>query len=300
MKLVSYRTREAFAGEPGRADNLGVVLAGAVVPASALGDGVAASMGELLSGWPASLTPIEAAVAAIHEAPPRMLNFEQIELLPPVPRPGKIVAAGVNYHAHASEGGKDAPEQPMLFAKFNTSVVGHGAEIRWSPTLTEAVDYEAELAVVIGRSARRVGVGEALDYVAGYTCLNDVSARDLQFADRQFVRGKSLDTFCPMGPWLVTADEVGDPQTLAIRCIVNGETLQEASTSEMVFGVAQLVSFCSQAFTLEPGDVIATGTPSGVGWYREPRVLLKDGDEVIVEIERVGRLVNVCREEAVA
>ena len=299
MKLVSYRTKEAFADEPGRADNLGIVLAGAVVPASALGEHVAASMGDLLRGWPASLEPIETAVAAISDTPPRVLSFEQIELLAPVPRPGKIVAAGVNYQAHASEGGKDAPEQPMLFAKFNTSVVGHGAEIRWSPSLTQAVDYEAELAVVIGRTARRVAIGAALGYVAGYTCLNDVSARDLQFLDRQFVRGKSLDTFCPMGPWLVTADEVGDPQNLAIRCIVNGETLQEASTSEMVFGVAQLVSFCSQAFTLEPGDVIATGTPSGVGWYREPRILLKDGDEVVVDIERVGRLVNICREETI-
>jgi 2-keto-4-pentenoate hydratase/2-oxohepta-3-ene-1,7-dioic acid hydratase in catechol pathway len=297
MKLVSYRTREAFAGEPGRADNLGVVLADAVVPASALGDQVAASMSEFLGDWPASLEPLAAAVAGIGDTPPRVFTFEEIELLAPVPRPGKIIAAGVNYRAHATEGGRDAPEQPMLFAKFSTSVVGHGADIRWSPELTQAVDFEAELAVIIGSMARRVAVGEALEYVAGYTCLNDVSARDLQFADRQFVRGKSLDTFCPMGPWVVTADEVGDPQTLRIQCIVNGEVMQDASTSEMVAGVAELVSFCSQAFTLEPGDVIATGTPSGVGWYREPRVLLKGGDEVVVDIERVGRLVNVCREE---
>ena len=297
MKLVSYRTREAFAGEPGRADNLGVVLAGAVVPASALGEEVAASMSDFLGGWPGSLDTLSKAVEGIGDSPPRILNFEQIELLAPVPRPGKIVAAGVNYQAHASEGGRDAPEQPVVFAKMTTSVVGHGSEIRWSPSLTQAVDYEAELAVIVGKTARRVAVGEALDYVAGYTCLDDVSARDLQFADRQFVRGKSLDTFCPMGPWLVTADEVGDPQALRIQCVVNGEVMQDASTSEMVFGVAKLVSFCSQAFTLEPGDVIATGTPSGVGWYREPRVLLKDGDEVAVEIERIGRLVNVCREE---
>ncbi len=299
MKLVSYRTKEAFAGEPGRADNLGVVLADAVVPASELGGHVAGSMSEFLRDWPASLSALATAVASIGERRPRILNFEQLELLAPVPRPGKIVAAGVNYQAHASEGGRDAPEQPVLFAKLTTSVIGHGAEIRWSPQLTQAVDYEAELAVIIGRTCRRVAADQALDYVAGYTCLNDVSARDLQFADRQFVRGKSLDTFCPMGPWLTTADEVGDPQNLRVQCIVNGEVLQDASTSEMVFGVAQLVSFCSQAFTLEPGDVIATGTPSGVGWYREPRVLLKDGDEVVVDIERVGRLVNVCREERI-
>ena len=297
MKLVSYRTREAFAGEPGRADNLGVVLAGAVVPAFALGEHIAPSMSDLLRDWPDSLEPLAAAVAGIGDKPPRVLNFEQLELLAPVPRPGKIVAAGVNYHAHASEGGRDAPEQPVLFAKLTTSVIGHGAEIKWSTELTQAVDYEAELAVVIGKTARRVAVGEALEYVAGYTCLNDVSARDLQFADRQFVRGKSLDTFCPMGPWLVTSDEVGDPQNLRVQCIVNGEVVQDASTSEMVAGVAELISFCSQAFTLEPGDVISTGTPSGVGWYREPRLLLKDGDEVVIDIERVGRLVNICREE---
>ena len=150
---------------------------------------------------------------------------------------------------------------------------------------------------MIGRTCRRVAVGEALDYVAGYTCLNDVSARDLQFADRQFVRGKSLDTFCPMGPWLVTADEIGDPQKLAISASSTARRCRKRRRRRWSSAWPQLVSFCSQAFTLEPGDVIATGTPSGVGWYRDPRVLLKDGDEVVVDIERIGRLVNVCREE---
>jgi 5-carboxymethyl-2-hydroxymuconate isomerase len=159
------------------------------------------------------------------------------------------------------------------------------------------VDFEAELAVVIGRTCRRVDAADALDFVAGYTCLNDVSARDLQYSDRQFVRAKSLDTFCPMGPWLVTADEISNPQSLAIRCLVNGDVMQSASTADMVFSVAELVSFCSRAFTLEPGDVIATGTPSGVGWFREPRRMLRNGDIVEVEIERIGRLVNRCREE---
>ena len=184
-----------------------------------------------------------------------------------------------------------------MFAKFASALVGHGAEVRWSPALTQAVDYEAELAVVIGAVSRRVEPVQALDYVAGYTCLNDVSARDLQYSDKQFMRAKSLDTFGPMGPWLVTADEIPDPQTLAIRCLVNGEVRQDSNTSDMVFSVAELVSFCSQAFTLEPGDVIATGAPGGVGWFREPRRMLKDGDEVVVEIERVGRLVNRCVEE---
>ncbi|HEY7025602.1 MAG TPA: fumarylacetoacetate hydrolase family protein, partial [Candidatus Limnocylindrales bacterium] len=206
-------------------------------------------------------------------------------------------AAAVNYRSHGAEQNREPPDHPVFFAKFPTSIIGSGDEIRWSPELTQAVDFEAELAVVIGRRCRRVGVESALEYVAGYTCLNDVSARDLQYADKQFVRGKSLDTFCPMGPWLVTPDEIPDPQNLAIRCFVNGELMQDGNTADMVFSVAELISFCSQAFTLEPGDVIATGTPAGVGWFREPKRMLKDGDEVVVEIERIGRLVNRCVEE---
>ena len=171
------------------------------------------------------------------------------------------------------------------------------AAISWDPALTAQVDFEAELAVVIGRTARRVDEAEALDYVLGYTCLDDVSARDLQFGDGQWTRGKSLDTFCPMGPALVTADEVPDPQALAIECRVNGEVMQQATTADMFFGVAAIISHCSQAFTLEPGDVIATGTPGGVGIFRDPPVLLADGDVVTVEIEGIGRLSNPCRHE---
>ncbi len=299
MKLVSYRTPQAFADEPGRAENLGLAVGDRIVPASSLGADLPTTMAALLSGMPRSQIELERAWQAGGTGATRDsgIPIDQVELLAPVPRPGKIVAAGVNYQTHASEGGREAPDHPVLFAKLTTSVVGHGAEIRWDPGLTQAVDFEAELAVVIGRTCRRVDAASALDYVAGYTCLNDVSARDLQFSDRQFVRAKSLDTFCPIGPWLVTPDEVGDPQALRIRSLVNGEVMQDASTSEMVFSVAQLISFCSQAFTLEPGDVIATGTPAGVGWYREPRRMLGDGDEVVVEIGRVGRLVNTCREE---
>ncbi|HUP82948.1 MAG TPA: fumarylacetoacetate hydrolase family protein [Candidatus Limnocylindria bacterium] len=295
MKLISYRTPSAFAGEPGRTDNLGIVEGESVVATASLGHGVPGTMAELLQGFPDSLQVLQAAYRAAEQ--PETLALNSVELLAPVPRPGKIVAAGVNYAAHAAEGGRDAPDHPVLFAKMTTSVVGHGAEIRWSPGLTQFVDFEAELAVVIGRTCRRVGESAALGYVAGYTCLDDVSARDLQYSDKQFVRAKSLDTFCPMGPWLVTADEITDPQALRVRCLVNGEVMQDAPTSEMVFGVAALVSFCSQAFTLEPGDVIATGTPSGVGWFRDPKRALKDGDEVVVDIEHIGRLVNRCREE---
>ncbi len=257
-------------------------------------------MTELLAGWPESVASVGRAwnqLVASTGTPAATLALDDIELLAPVPRPGKIAAAGVNYHSHGAEQQREPPDHPVLFAKFNTAVIGHGRPIRWSPDLTQAVDYEAELAVVIGRTARRVAAEDALDHVAGYTCLNDVSARDLQYADKQFVRGKSLDTFCPMGPWLVTADEIPDPQALRIQCLVNGELMQDASTSEMLFGVAALVSYCSHAFTLERGDVIATGTPAGVGWFREPRRMLRDGDVVEVRIEGIGSLVNECREE---
>jgi len=295
VKLVSYRTPSAFAGEPGRDARLGIVEGESVVAAASLAHGVPGTMADLLASWPESLQVLQAAYRAADQ--PETLALHSVELLAPVPRPGKIVAAGVNYASHGAEQSKTPFDHPVLFAKFPTSVIGHGAEIRWDPRLTQAVDFEAELAAVIGRTCRRVGESEALDYVAGYTCLDDVSARDLQYSDKQFVRGKSLDTFCPMGPWLVTADEIRDPQALRVRCLVNGEVMQDASTSDMVFGVAALVSFCSEAFTLEPGDVIATGTPAGVGWFREPKRMLQDGDEVVVEIEHVGRLVNRCRED---
>jgi 2-keto-4-pentenoate hydratase/2-oxohepta-3-ene-1,7-dioic acid hydratase in catechol pathway len=266
-----------------------------VLPTEVLAPGLPATMVDMLAGLPSTLDALHMAFASATAE--TGLPLADVELLAPVPRPGKIVAIGVNYRSHAEEQDRQAPQSPVMFAKFPTAVIGPGADIVWDPALTQAVDFEAELAVVIGRTCRRVAEAEALDFVLGYSCLNDVSARDLQFSDRQFVRAKSLDTFCPLGPALVTADEVGDPQTLQLRSLVNGELMQDASTSEMVFGVAQLVSFCSQAFTLEPGDVIATGTPAGVGWFREPKRMLHDGDEVVVEIERVGRLVNRCREE---
>jgi 5-carboxymethyl-2-hydroxymuconate isomerase len=213
-----------------------------------------------------------------------------------VPRPGKIVAIGLNYHDHAAELGVELPQTPLMFAKFPTSVVGDGATVEWDPRLTDDVDLEVELAVVMGRRARRVSVDDAMAYVLGYTCLNDVTARDLQFADGQFVRAKSLDTFCPIGPALVTADEIADPGNLRLRSQRNGEPMQDSSTSDLIFGVPELVSFCSQAFTLEPGDIIATGTPGGVGYFRQPKVSMHDGDVMSVEIERIGRLSNPCRE----
>jgi len=301
VRLVSYRTQPAFGDEPGRQERLGVERDGRVIPVAELVPAGPQTMASLLAGLPDSLAALQAgwtergsALAAGGVA------TDDLELLPPVPRPGKIVAVGLNYRRHAEEQDREPPSSPVIFAKFATALVGHRAEIRWDPGLTQAVDFEAELAVVIGRTTRRVSEAEALDHVLGYTCLNDVTARDLQYTDRQFVRGKSLDTFGPMGPALVTADEVGDPQALRLRCLVNGQVMQESSTAEMIFGVARLISFCSQAFTLEPGDVIATGTPAGVGWFRDPKRMLHDGDEVVVEIDRIGRLVNRCRGERVS
>jgi 2-keto-4-pentenoate hydratase/2-oxohepta-3-ene-1,7-dioic acid hydratase in catechol pathway len=190
----------------------------------------------------------------------------------------------------------DLPAAPLLFAKWPNTLVGHGDPVVLPPESTQ-VDYEAELGVVIGKTARRVAEHEALDHVAGYICVNDVSARDLQFADGQWTRGKSPDTFCPVGPGLVPREQIDDPQALAIRCIVNGEALQDSSTAQMIFSVAEIIAYASQTITLEPGDLIATGTPAGVGVFRDPKVMLQDGDEVSVEIEGLGTLTNPVTKE---
>jgi 2-keto-4-pentenoate hydratase/2-oxohepta-3-ene-1,7-dioic acid hydratase in catechol pathway len=209
----------------------------------------------------------------------------------PIERPGKIVCVGLNYRDHAKEQGADLPTTPMLFAKWQTALIGPGEPIVL-PTISDQVDYEGELGVVIGERAKAVPEERALDVVAGYVCANDVSARDLQFGDGQFTRGKSLDTFCPVGPQLVAPAEVGDPQTLRIRTVLNGEVVQDGTTADMVFSVAELIAFISEAITLEPGDLVLTGTPAGVGVWRDPKLFLRDGDEISVEIERIGTLSN--------
>ena len=213
-----------------------------------------------------------------------------------IPRPGKIVCVGLNYRDHAAEAGMELPKAPLLFAKWPNTLIGHGDPIVLPPESTQ-VDYEAELGVVIGTRARRVSERDALDHVEGYICLNDVSARDLQFADGQWTRGKSPDTFCPVGPRLVPREEIDDPQALAIRCLVNGEALQDSSTAQMIFSVAEVIAYASQVITLEPGDLIATGTPAGVGIFRDPKVLLQDGDEVSVQIDGLGTLTNPITKE---
>ena len=215
----------------------------------------------------------------------------------PIDRPGKIIAVGLNYRDHAEEQARDTPAAPMLFAKWATALIGPDDPIML-PSITSTVDFEGELGVVIGERVKRVSKENALDVVRGYICVNDVSARDLQRADKQYTRSKSLDTFCPVGPRLVPRDDVGDPGSLAIRTTVNGETMQEASTAQLIFDVPTLNEYISQAITLEPGDLICTGTPSGVGEFRDPPRYLADGDEVVVEIERVGALRNPVRTAA--
>jgi len=212
-----------------------------------------------------------------------------------VPTFGNIICVGRNYHDHASEQHVAPPEIPLLFAKLASSQIRSGDLIEWDPLVATQVDYEAELGVVIGSVARRVAAADALAHVLGYCNVNDVTARDLQRSEGQWLRGKSHDTFCPVGPVVVTADEIPDPQALAITCTVNGEVRQSASTADMIFPVAELIAHISHAVTLRPGDLICTGTPGGVGMHRDPPGLLADGDEVVVEIEGLGRLVNRCR-----
>ena len=212
-------------------------------------------------------------------------------------RPSKIVAIGQNYFDHVREQNAPMPERPIIFAKFPTTIIGPGDTICWEPALSEKIDWEVELAVVIGRTARRVRAEDAYDFVFGYTVANDVTARDLQRGDGQWVRGKSLDTFCPLGPWIVSKDEVPEPHNLALRTSVNGAQMQNSRTDQLIFRIPTLIEFITRAFTLLPGDIILTGTPPGVGAYRNPPVFLKDGDVVTVEVEGIGALTNPCRTE---
>jgi 2-keto-4-pentenoate hydratase/2-oxohepta-3-ene-1,7-dioic acid hydratase in catechol pathway len=251
---------------------------------------------ELITAGPATLERLwDAACTAPHEERP---TLAELDLLPSVPEPPNIIAIGRNYEEHADEEGADAPTAPEIFLKHTSSLTAAHSPIEWDPNYTSQIDWEAELGVVIARPARDVPAEEALDYVLGYTAFNDVSARDLQFGDLQWARGKSLDTFGPCGPVLVTADEIPHPQGLGIRCLLNGEVVQESNTAAMYFGVAEIISYCSRAFTLRPGDLIITGTPGGVGAFHKPPVWMRPGDVVAVEIDSIGRLENSCRERS--
>jgi 2-keto-4-pentenoate hydratase/2-oxohepta-3-ene-1,7-dioic acid hydratase in catechol pathway len=247
-----------------------------------------------LDGCPVDAPEVEATardIAAGRRDAPALGPLAEARLLAPW-TPRQIVAIGLNYHDHIRETGMQTPERPLVFAKFPSSVIGPEADIVADAALTQAVDWEVELSVVVGRTMRDVSEAEALDHVLGYTVGNDVSARDVQFSDGQWVRAKSFDTFCPLGPAIVTPDDVGDPQALALRTRVNGEVVQDSSTAEMIFGVAELLAFCSRSFTLERGDVVMTGTPWGCGGFMDPPRALHPGDVVETEIERIGVLRN--------
>ena len=223
------------------------------------------------------------------------IPLDQIRYAPCISRPSKIIGIGLNYLDHIREGKAEIPERPLVFAKFPNTLAAHKEAITWNPELTKKVDFEAELAVVMGKTVYNCPEEEVGKAVFGYTCANDVSARDLQFGDKQWVRGKTLNSFCPLGPWIVTPDDIDDLYDLDIRSILNGQVMQDSNTRHMMFKVPQLVSFLSRSFTLVPGDVILTGTPDGVGAFRQPSIYMKDGDEIVIEIEKIGRLVNTCK-----
>jgi 2-keto-4-pentenoate hydratase/2-oxohepta-3-ene-1,7-dioic acid hydratase in catechol pathway len=233
---------------------------------------------------------LSAAAAKLVEAG-KSKPIAEVELGPPVTNPPKIICLGLNYRDHAAEAGLEPPVAPILFGKYSNALIGSGQPIV-PPLKPSRIDYEAELAVVIGREGKDIAEKDALDYVGGYMPFNDVSDRDLQTQTTQWMAGKAIDTFGPCGPALVTADEVDDPQNLRIIARVNGEVLQDGNTKEMIFSIAQQIAFISSLMKLEPGDIIATGTPAGVGFSRKPPVLLTDGDVVEVEIEGLGVVSN--------
>jgi 2-keto-4-pentenoate hydratase/2-oxohepta-3-ene-1,7-dioic acid hydratase in catechol pathway len=218
-------------------------------------------------------------------------KLSEVKLLAPIPKPGKLICVGLNYRDHAAETGATIPSVPTIFNKFATAVIGPGANIVL-PKVSKAPDYEAEFAFVIGRGGRHIAAENWTNHVFGYTIVNDVSARDYQRATTQWLMGKTFDTFAPMGPWIVTADEISDPHTLDIRIEINGETLQDSNTRELIFKIPDLIAFLSSVFTLEPGDVVSTGTPAGVGFARKPPRYLRPGDDIVVKIASIGELRN--------
>ena len=249
---------------------------------------------DLVSFLAAGDDAMPSALSAV-ERGEHLIPASEAHLEAPVPRPGKVLAIGLNYRDHAEESGQEIPKRPVVFAKMPTCIVGPGHPIH-RPRVSAAVDWEAELCFVIGRPARHVKAGDAAGYIAGYTCGNDISVRDWQFHSPTWMIGKSFDTHGPLGPWLVTPDEV-DVSNLDIKLLVNGEVKQHSNTSQLIFGVGEIVEYLSTAFTLEPGDVVYTGTPAGVGGTRRPPEFLKAGDVVRVEIEGLGVLENPIIEE---
>ncbi len=278
MRLVTYE-------HSGRS-SIGALVDTGVIDLPQASDG--ALPGDMLAFLQLGEAALKQAQEALTRGRP--LPWAEVRLLAPVPRPGKIVGIGLNYRDHAAEGGRQVPEYPMIFVKASSAVLAPGDPI-CLPKVSEQVDFEGELAVILGRRAREVRQEEALEYVAGYTICNDVSARDYQWRSGP-TAGKSFDTFAPLGPALVTRDEVPDPHCLEIRTVVSGEEMQHSNTRHLIFTVPYLLHYLSQIFALEPGDVLTTGTPAGVGVFRNPPRFLRPGDTVRIEVEGIGVLEN--------
>ena len=278
MRLVTFDTATL-------SPRAGLLVGDGVIDIRATDPTLPDSVCAILAGGDACLN----AVARLADARP----LSGVHLHPPVPGPQKIICIGQNYRDHCLEQNAPIPKSPIVFAKFATSLAGPRDNIVL-PKISEQIDYEIELAFVIGKGGKHIPEEHALEHVAGYMVFNDVTARDIQFSDKQWVRGKSCDTFAPCGPALVTRDEILDPQNLKLELRVNGQLMQSSSTSQMIFGVAHLIAFLSQTLTWTPGDIVATGTPPGVGVFRKPPVFLKPGDKVVASVEQLGSLENVC------
>lgn len=312
MKLIRFRSRSE--------DRIGIIVAEQVVdPAAALAAAIASdgvsetqavveaskhipgSMREFLVSGPDGRRWLHEALEFVEDRPDAIVGGHSVcqplastQLLAPIDDPQKVICIGQNYKDHCDEQNQPYPARVIIFAKFPTCIIGPGEAIVLPTHITSQVDYEAELAFVVGKKAKRVSEEDAKDYIAGYMCLHDVSARDIQLHpdEKQWIRGKSPDTFAPIGPMLVTADEIPDPHNLDIRLTLNGEVRQSSNTRNLIFNVYHLLSHISQGVTLLPGDIVATGTPGGVGMYSKPQVFLKPGDEVSITIERLGTLTN--------
>lgn len=286
MKLVTFSENDQ--------EFVGAVIDNRVANLNHLLDDPSLTMIDLIERGQSNIKKIEERLSDSGEA--FSVNLDEVVLKAPLPNPGKVVCVGLNYMDHCREQNVEPPKAPLIFSKWSSCVVGHGEDVIL-PMESKQVDYEAELGVIIGKEGKNIAEDNVFDHIFGYVIVNDISARDVQFADGQWARGKSYDTFAPCGPYLVTADEVNDPQSIAVQCTVNDTVLQDSNTNEMIFTIKEIIAYLSKGFTFEPGDLLSTGTPNGVGVFREPQVFLEDGDEVIVEIEGLGTLKNRCVRE---
>lgn len=290
MKLVTFNKNKQ--------DYVGAVVDEKVVNLNQLLGKPSLTMLGLVERGLSYVKEIEVKISDISEREEKglVLPLDELVLKAPLPNPGKVVCVGLNYMDHCREQNVEPPKAPLIFSKWSSCVVGPKENVILPKESTQ-VDYEAELGVIFGSKAKHIKEADVYSQIFGYVIVNDISARDVQFSDGQWARGKSYDTFAPCGPYLVTADEINDPQNLSISCKVNGKVLQDSNTNEMIFNIKEVVSYLSKGFTFNPGDLLSTGTPDGVGVFRDPQIFLEDGDEMVIEIEGLGTLVNTCVRE---